>query len=841
MCRFSDPDTHFSPRFNISGLPAPAAGITFRKNRVMKKWYISSLFFFSALHLLAQYPLVSIHDLQYKDDAALASGDDVSAYDGDTVRVQGIVMFDPCDYALSNTGARMGTFLADPDGGVWNGIHVLIDSGAIVFDGDLQALNDATLFVDNFQVGNIVECTGIINAFDENTQLVLLPVPTEIIGFASLPDPELTDISDFEQSDGAGGQTQQSVTGEPYEGVLVEMDNAVVTDVASYPGDPTRWIWYVQDGSGNKIPIRDLSGWLRNGTNDDLCNYWSTGVSGVSNTPDPFTPPVIGTNLSYIRGEIVEYTISGLPYYGLAVRDLSDIGPATASPPTVSNVHRDPVVASPDDDVTISATINDIDGTIASSVLYYSYGYGNASFTAVSMTNTGGSTWEGTVPGPGTDSTYINYYFHPTDNDGNSIDYPSVSSPLEYIVYADGINSIVQIQNTPLPNGNSIWANDSIPDMYIEATVTATTATYDLGIVAVQEGENPYQGIFIQSVPGDNTDHLFRGDKILITSAKVVEDFSVTKLKYVQYTLESQFNPLPAFKTGLDPLMVDGGDYASTEPWEGMLVKFDNQYVTSNNADAGTGGAFGEWRVNSSNTPESGMRCDDYSYDIDFNFGTDSLTLGDELGFIQGIMYYSFGEWKLIPRDRNDIDGYSEMYPNSIISFNFDGLTPPVTGSIDQGAHTISLEVPPGTDLTNLAPGISISGQYVDPPPGMSNDFTAPVDYTCYSPVSYTPNTYTVTVTYGSAIPQNPGLSGVSVYPVPSNDNLTLEFYADMTDMISLSLKDLEGREILKFSKLCASGKNIFPIDLKAVPNGLYLLQIRSSHGIMTQKVEVSR
>ncbi len=47
----------------------------------------------------AQYPLVSIEDIQFRDEASLAGEDDLSLYNGDTVTVQGIVTFDPCTYA----------------------------------------------------------------------------------------------------------------------------------------------------------------------------------------------------------------------------------------------------------------------------------------------------------------------------------------------------------------------------------------------------------------------------------------------------------------------------------------------------------------------------------------------------------------------------------------------------------------------------------------------------------------------------------------------------------------------------------------------------------------------
>lgn len=780
----------------------------------------------------AQFPLVGITDIQFKDDAALSAEDDLSAYDGDTVRIQGVVTFNPCDYALSSTGSRMGTFLQDPDADQFAGIHVLIDWPAIGWT-DLESLNDATLFVDNFQVGNIVECTGIVNTFEGNTQFLLLPIETEIIGFSSMPLPDEHEIAEFMVSDGAGGQVINTLDGEKYEGKYVEFTNVYVTDVVP---SGLRWFWYLQDDAGNKIQIRDMSGHFRNDTYDDECNIWAGGAAGETNTPLAYTPPAIGTNLAYVRGVILEFTAE--TQYAIAPLLLTDIGPSLASPPVITDITRTPVLATSSETVTVSATITDIDGTVASADLYFSYGIGSTDWNLAVMSNVGGSTWSADIPGPGIDSTYVNYYIEAFDNDGNNISNPTAAAPNTYIVYDGGINSIVQIQNTPFPSGSSIWANDSIADMDIEAIVTATTRTYDLGLVAVQEGSGAYEGIFIKSVPGDGTDALFRGDKIHITAAKVIEEFGVTKLSNITYTLISQMNDLPTYVTGINPLDVDAKIYASTEPWEGMMVKFDNAFVTSNNADAATGGAFGEWRVNSSNTPEVGMRCDDYSYEINFEFGVDTLTMGENLTYIQGLMYYSFGNWKLLPRDKNDIEGYTTTYPNSIVAFNF--TTPAAAGTIDQVAGTINISVPMGTDLTALVPSIDITGQYVDPASGIAQNFSAPVTYTAYAPVTFEAKTYLVTVTEAVAI-NTLNLSEIQVYPNPTSDDLTVEIGVPTEMQVSIEIKDLEGRNIMIINELCHVGKNIFAFDLRAVPNGLYLLQISDKEKTRILKIEVSK
>lgn len=783
----------------------------------------------------AQWPTVSIHDLQFRDEASLVAEDDLSLYDGDTVMVQGIVIFDPCTYALSTSGSRIGTFLVDEtETGEWTGLHVLIDPGASGYGGTLEELNDATLFIDNFQVGNVVECAGIIGTFDENTQIVLIDEPSSIIGFSSVPDPEVLGIDVFSTSDGGGGQIQETVTGEAYEGVYVQFNNVFVVDVAPF-GD-FRWTWYLQDADGNKIQIRDASGFYRNDTNtDDECSIWSGGAAGETATPDEFTPPTTGTYLEYVRGVIME--AYGGTAYSLAPLTPGDVGPELASPPSVTNINRDPYVPTSTESVTVTATITDIDGTVAGASLNYSYGYGSTAWSSADMINTAGDTWEASIPGPGVDGEYVNFYIYAEDADGNSIETPGSVSPVIYQVFDDGIQHIAQIQYTPAASGTSIWVSDHAFNMDIEAVVMASRQTYDLGWLIVQDDDSPWSGIRIYSQPGDGTTELLRGDKIRITSAMVREDFGATLLDSVTITVigtEDLYEPV----TGLDPESINAQVFDQAEAYESMFIRFEDVYTTSNNPDA-PGGPFGEWRFNTDNVAGTGLRADDLSYEVPFEFAADSVTVGEPMDWIQGILTYSFSNFKLEPRDLNDIAGFSTEYPNKITAFSFDGLG--ATGTIDQDAQTITVEVPSGTDVSSLSPTVTITGVTLDPPSGTTQDFSSPVTYTCYAPVSGTGRAYEVTVTMVDALSDLIDNQYLVVYPNPVSDNLTVQFTAKESGEAVLVMQDISGNNLLKMNLLYTVGKNISELDLRSFPNGLYLLQIQTSSGSVTQKIEVSR
>lgn len=82
-----------------------------------------------------------------------------------------------------------------------------------------------------------------------------------------------------------------------------------------------------------------------------------------------------------------------------------------------------------------------------------------------------------------------------------------------------------------------------------------------------------------------------------------------------------------------------------------------------------------------------------------------------------------------------------------IVSFQFAGLTPAVSGIIDETGKTVGIEVPFGTDVTALVPTIEVSAlATVSPASGIAQNFTAPVSYTVTAEDGSS-QSYTVTVT----------------------------------------------------------------------------------------------
>lgn len=76
---------------------------------------------------------------------------------------------------------------------------------------------------------------------------------------------------------------------------------------------------------------------------------------------------------------------------------------------------------------------------------------------------------------------------------------------------------------------------------------------------------------------------------------------------------------------------------------------------------------------------------------------------------------------------------YATGSEKNILSFNFmdienTALDSDITGSVD--TYSVTLTVPPSTDVTALVPAISISGASISPESGVAQNFAAPITYT---------------------------------------------------------------------------------------------------------------
>jgi len=212
------------------------------------------------------------------------------------------------------------------------------------------------------------------------------------------------------------------------------------------------------------------------------------------------------------------------------------------------------------------------------------------------------------------------------DNNHTNLD-PYVADTVAFTVEeeSDDITLIYDIQSGSFTDGTPVT---------IRGVVTAGTGETPDGSglsIYIQDGQGQYSGINVYAP--DNT--VSRGDSI--------EVVGTTKEYYGKTEIEN-VTSITVLATGVslpDPeiLTLDQSDW---EPWEGVLIQI--QSVTVSNDDAG----YGEWEVSDGTNT---FRIDN-SYSDHYTY---SPTVNDLIGYITGPLNYSYDNYKLIPRDDDDI------------------------------------------------------------------------------------------------------------------------------------------------------------------------------------------
>ncbi|TNE79373.1 MAG: DUF5011 domain-containing protein [Bacteroidetes bacterium] len=811
----------------------------------MKKYLVSLVLLLSAFGAQAQYPLVPIDSIQYMSPARLANvqyntpPNDATDPDyiaptfknptyGDTVSVEGVVIFEPNTYALSSTQSREAAWIQRAGGDIWSGVQIMYDSSVVPVN------QSVVQFKQNMRRGRTVRVTGVIRHFQGETQLTVINVPTQVISLTPTTiNPTVAKVEDF-MKDMGGTMTPQFVTGEPLEGVYVELQNVIVYN----PGSPTgqlRYNWSVQDANGNRIPIRDISGYFRNENYDD-----------DPNTPVNFAPPTNGSVLPFIRGIITESGNGGVKSYYIAPLYPSDVA-APVEPPAITNITRTPALATSSDQVTFRAEITD-GGSVTSATLHYAVGYANNSFTTLAMNNVGGDWYEATVPAQA-DGSIVKYFISAVDNDTYTAYAPdSIGLSSAYKVI-DDLTSARHIQETPFANGASMFTNDTLMNMNLRGVVVSTNNSYDLGVISIQSEAGPWGSISIRYTNGDGVNSWKRGDSVLITKGIVTERIplgsnpfgrvgtvGITYLEEIgadgwQYLGHCVSQP-EVVKLPFDSLM---SQTFNKEPYENMLIELNDVWVVQKNADSIIGANYGEFAVHPDVTSPFGFRADDYSSDLFVNRVSDSFNFDGDIDFLpvfRGMLVNSYGNWKLLPRNRTDISLKGNLVPPYMTLNGADTLF------ILRGTNIND----PGASACDDEQGDISSFVMVD---SSTVDVSVPGEYTM---------TYDVEDSEGNAATQlsrvvkvSPGVGiaeapfAFSLYPVPAKEELNIRGLAGKAEEVNVSLLDMNGRVVYSGKWSLSEGTQTLSIALSGLQQGIYICQINSESVQMTEKFAIVR
>ena len=232
---------------------------------------------------------------------------------------------------------------------------------------------------------------------------------------------------------------------------------------------------------------------------------------------------------------------------------------------------------------------------------------------------------------PQLDTTFVRVRAGASD-DAGATDY---SDYLTYVTLFEGINEVADIQRTFDTTSDSSPVIGGPWSMDITAVVTSQPDVSGFYVLQDKEDLSPWSGILLENPSTE----LQLGDQIQITSAEVVEDFSVTTLRNATYSLQSTGNAVfykPTTTTNLrDPIMA--------EAHESMMLRFVDVTLGANPDFPSN---FGEWTFTS--FEDDFIRADDRSDAFSSDFSA-TLVEGSLWDYIQGIWWYSFGNYKLVP------------------------------------------------------------------------------------------------------------------------------------------------------------------------------------------------
>jgi len=629
----------------------------------MKKLLLSVFGLIGLGSLSAQtYPYVDINQISFVSQMDLVNCIDASQYLGDTIVTRGVVITDGnlSEVASSSItgGSRPFIALTDTAAGGSGGAF----RGVVVMGADPS--NNPVSAIENSLAGDILEMTVIVNEFSGLVQLQPLnSTSVSLVGFANIPSPILINAGDIQDN-----QRQNKLpTGEQWEGSYVELQNVTVTNVSIFSGG-SRAEFTVQDANGNQVLVAD--------------RFLAMKVNGV-NTVNPnspqtvglFNPPSVGTVYNYIRGVIFhdENGCAGgggfAGGYEINPIDSTDFDKA-ASPASITDIKRNPIVPNPTQAVTVTADIVDNDGVVVSATLFYTADQTAPAnlFQSVGMTNVG-STYSATIPAFPLDSV-VRYFIEAIDDSANVTVVPNtpMGQPLNtafYTVRANG-PTVMDIQFVPnVSDGNSKIENDTIT---VTGIVTASYQAGDLGYLYIQDPTaTEFAGIFCEGGP-TAVFALNRGDEVTIQGV-VREQFGFTKLEVLTATTTGNTGTItPIVIDPSDPNLI-GTD--EMERYESMLVRFENPNgAVFVNDSLG----FGEYTVGSGMNATVTARVlagrqngTQAQSSLDVSYIADTATYGAGLNVtpiqvddsfsmtaLEGLMYYSFSNFKMTPRNNAD-------------------------------------------------------------------------------------------------------------------------------------------------------------------------------------------
>lgn len=196
--------------------------------------------------------------------------------------------------------------------------------------------------------------------------------------------------------------------------------------------------------------------------------------------------------------------------------------------------------------------------------------------------------------------------------------------------------TVQDLQDTQRPAHPGDGASVRVDDVVV-------TAVFERG---GQEGSfyvqdplgGPFSGILVFVERNGPMPTVVVGDRVSV-SGTLIEYFDVTEI--VLDTLNSRTAGVPLLPENVQPDALATGS-PTAEAYEGVLVRVQNVVVTSDNPDAPDD--HGEFEVT------GGLRVDDAMFRLD-----PRPAVGSSIDFVVGVHHHAFENYKLLPRNVDDI------------------------------------------------------------------------------------------------------------------------------------------------------------------------------------------
>ncbi|MBZ0204529.1 MAG: T9SS type A sorting domain-containing protein [Ignavibacteria bacterium] len=635
----------------------------------------------------------TIMEVQTVPNDSLLIGHDRSLKVGDTVTVTGRVVAPPLVKAgIDNRVLLRGTtsrtaYIQDTTGAVFGGI--IVRQPSITANTQFTSLDTGSKVTLR---GFVAEFPDIISSGSTQLTLDTTVIVTELPTIKKRPTPINVNITDF---DSLG--TVRFVTGEKYEGMYVQMTNLTIG-----PQSPNgaRNIRRLLDANGNFIYLRDFSNFFSIAPNDTGFVNW--------------TPPSIGAIVTSIRGVIINsaYADGGGGLYPFVIVPIypNDLVLGN-TPPFISSVNRIPGVPKPVNTVQVNAVVADtLDHPLSVDSCQLFYRVNKGAYNRIAMTPSG-NIYSGTMPAQ-TLGTLVEYFIKAKDNQGAFRLSPSDTGKSTYFYYVrtNDTMTIKDIQYTPNNGGFSGYNGYDVTTEGIVTCDTSDIPAFSFTSVGgtqtsprrviIQDGSiaGGWSGLWIN---GNATDPLVKGQRVRIRGT-VEESNGMTRINIATPGDIQNLGTgtVPAFEVLTPAVVADNkvdGD-TTVEKWESVLIRFNNQCVISCVNSPSLSGCTSEFPIPDTSfrrnygeifvvypgeNVEARIELQDGNHSYvngwdpakanyyDTTLAGDLLWKWDGINSLQGVLYYAFGRYKLVPRTNADFGTVIGIAPITEIATAF--------------------------------------------------------------------------------------------------------------------------------------------------------------------------